>query len=186
MLKKFIVFLVVALAIICVFGMPFLFMLARYVSVKFAVLEIVATALLGLVILSYLKSRYLPNVMAKLTAGESPAEVLLDAGLIVLAAILLILPGMVTDLAGLLLLIPPVRWLIVGLFKKRSSLGPAMPVTTRMWKMAARNWPTGPVRLRRALAYVNRADRDCRPCLRDGLHPPGRACRDRRIGDSAR
>ena len=98
MLKKFIVFLVVALAIICVLHAVSLHA-GAYLSVKFAVLESWRPHCWAS-FLSYLKSRYLPNVMAT-TAGESPAEVLLDAGLIVLAAILLILPGMVTDLAGL-------------------------------------------------------------------------------------
>jgi UPF0716 protein FxsA len=42
-------------------------------------------------------------------AGEVPGRELMDAALILLAAVLLVVPGFVTDVAGVLLLLPPVR-----------------------------------------------------------------------------
>lgn len=119
-MKNLIALLVLALAVCFLLGMPLLWMLAYYVSWKAAILETVATALLGLVILSFLKTRFEHSLLPKLMAGESPGEELADAVLILLAAILLILPGVLSDLAGLLLLIPPVRWLIVGTLKRRN------------------------------------------------------------------
>ena len=42
-------------------------------------------------------------------AGEVPSRELTDGALILLAAILLVIPGFVTDVVGILLLLPPVR-----------------------------------------------------------------------------
>lgn len=42
-------------------------------------------------------------------AGEVPSRELVDGGLILLAAFLLVLPGFVSDALGILLLLPPVR-----------------------------------------------------------------------------
>jgi UPF0716 protein FxsA len=41
--------------------------------------------------------------------GEVPSRELIDGGLILLAAFLLVLPGFVSDAVGILLLLPPVR-----------------------------------------------------------------------------
>jgi len=41
--------------------------------------------------------------------GEVPSRELVDGGLILLAAFLLVLPGFVSDAVGILLLLPPVR-----------------------------------------------------------------------------
>ncbi len=42
-----------------------------------------------------------------------------EAGLVALGAVLLILPGILTDLAGLVLMLPPVRQLVMGLIGAR-------------------------------------------------------------------
>jgi len=42
-------------------------------------------------------------------AGEVPSRELMDGALILLAAVLLVIPGFVTDAVGILLLLPPVR-----------------------------------------------------------------------------
>jgi UPF0716 protein FxsA len=57
--------------------------------------------------------------------GQVPHREVVDGFLILLAGLLLIPPGFITDAAGLLLLLPPVRalirvWLYKGLLKKGS------------------------------------------------------------------
>jgi UPF0716 protein FxsA len=42
-------------------------------------------------------------------AGEVPSRELMDGALILLAAVLLVIPGFVTDVVGILLLLPPLR-----------------------------------------------------------------------------
>lgn len=49
---------------------------------------------------------------AALTAGRPPAREVLDGGLVIFGGAFLITPGFITDIVGLLLLIPPTRAVI--------------------------------------------------------------------------
>jgi UPF0716 protein FxsA len=49
------------------------------------------------------------RVRARLQQGETPAEEMLDALIIFVAGIVLLTPGLLTDIAGLLLLLPATR-----------------------------------------------------------------------------
>jgi UPF0716 protein FxsA len=55
----------------------------------------------------------------QLDAGRMPTNELIDAGLVLVGAILLIFPGFVTDVLGLLLLFPPTRVVARTLVKRR-------------------------------------------------------------------
>lgn len=61
-------------------------------------------------------------VMSKLAqqlqAGERPADTLSDGALILVAGVLLILPGILTDITGFLLLVPPVRSILKPLLAR--------------------------------------------------------------------
>ena len=68
------------------------------------------------------------RMRAELDAGRVPASAMLDGALLLLAGMLLLLPGFVGDAFGLLLLLPPVRavvklWL-VRRFTVRARRGP--------------------------------------------------------------
>lgn len=84
---------------------------------------IVGTALLG----SYLAHREglsaLARFRASLAAGEMPGDALTDGIIILLAGALLIAPGMLTDLTGILGLFPPTRSLIKQAVTKRVKRG---------------------------------------------------------------
>ena len=54
----------------------------------------------------------LARLRADLAAGRTPADPLMDGGLILIAAAVLITPGVLTDLIGFLFLIPVCRQLI--------------------------------------------------------------------------
>ncbi len=66
----------------------------------------------------------------QLDAGRMPTNELIDAGLVLVGAILLIFPGFVTDVFGLLLLLPPTRAVARTVVKRRFQLqvygGPLM------------------------------------------------------------
>lgn len=49
------------------------------------------------------------RVRERLRQGETPAEEMLDALIIFIAGIVLLTPGLLTDISGLLLLFPPTR-----------------------------------------------------------------------------
>lgn len=51
----------------------------------------------------------LHDVQSRLAAGVNPGRVLADGAMIMIAGVLLLTPGFLTDAVGLLLLIPPVR-----------------------------------------------------------------------------
>jgi UPF0716 protein FxsA len=64
----------------------------------------------------------LRRLREQLDAGRVPTNELIDAGLVLLGATLLIFPGFVTDGFGLLLLFPPTRVLARTLVKRRFQL----------------------------------------------------------------
>ena len=61
----------------------------------------------------------LVNVQKQLRNGEIPAQSLLKSGVWIVAGILLIIPGFLTDLFAVLLLLPPVRLFMQEIIKKR-------------------------------------------------------------------
>lgn len=62
----------------------------------------------------------LRRINASLDAGRVPTTELADGALIVLAGCMMITPGFVTDLAGILLLLPPVRAMVRKVVVARS------------------------------------------------------------------
>jgi UPF0716 protein FxsA len=61
----------------------------------------------------------LNRIRAELDAGRDPGRELAHGAMIMLAAVLLLIPGFVTDVFGLLLFIPPVRDAVWRFLKRR-------------------------------------------------------------------
>lgn len=80
---------------------------------------VVASAVLGAVLLRISGVGALARAQAELQAGRDPGQHLARAGMVAVAAVLFLIPGFLTDLIGLLLLIPPVRALIWRVLKGR-------------------------------------------------------------------
>ena len=72
-------------------------------------LLVVIFALLGIFIIRQQGFQTLRKTQAALERGETPMAQMLDGGLLVMAGLLMIVPGLLTDAAGLLLLIPAIR-----------------------------------------------------------------------------
>ena len=64
--------------------------------------------------------RILYHIRRDLDAGRVPAEGVLDGVLVLVAGIALIMPGLLTDAAGLLLLFPPTRYPIKAFIRRRA------------------------------------------------------------------
>jgi len=62
------------------------------------------------------------RVRAELQAGRMPAQPLLNGAVLAVAALLLILPGFISDFAAVLLLLPPVRAALVRRIAQRFTL----------------------------------------------------------------
>lgn len=61
----------------------------------------------------------LRRISADLEAGRAPAESLLDGLLVFIAAVLLVVPGLLTDLVAIVFLFPPSRRLVKSLLGRR-------------------------------------------------------------------
>lgn len=70
---------------------------------------LVGSAVLGTLILRLKGQRVLAQTQAALARGQVPEEGILGPALLLLGAILLILPGVLSDVAGLLLIVPFTR-----------------------------------------------------------------------------
>ena len=73
---------------------------------------IFATAAVGTALLRYQGLSVLADARGAMERGELPVRALLDGVCLVIAGALLLTPGFVTDLAGALLLITPIRRLL--------------------------------------------------------------------------
>ncbi|WP_352936768.1 FxsA family protein [Mesorhizobium sp. M0938] len=80
---------------------------------------VLASSIAGAMLLRYQGFGVMARVRAEMDAGHDPSRQLAHGAMIVLAAILLIIPGFITDIFGILLFLPPVRDLAWRLLKGR-------------------------------------------------------------------
>ena len=86
--------------------------IADHTNWLFTVALIISTGIVGVALARHEGLRCLREVRQRLNRGEVPAGSLVDALLILIAGVLLVTPGVLTDLSGFLLLVPPVRGLV--------------------------------------------------------------------------
>lgn len=70
---------------------------------------VLASSVAGIMLLRHQGFGVMARVRGEMDAGRDPSRQLAHGAMIVLAAILLIIPGFITDIFGLLLFLPPVR-----------------------------------------------------------------------------
>jgi UPF0716 protein FxsA len=70
---------------------------------------VLATGVVGALLARRQGLACLRNARRQLRGGELPTDALLDGLIVLAAAVLLITPGVITDILGIALLIPPVR-----------------------------------------------------------------------------
>jgi len=80
---------------------------------------VVLTALLGFVLARFEGLRKLTQIKRSLSLGIVPAEEMLDGVLIFVGGVLLIIPGVLTDLFALILLIPYTRTIFKRWLRRR-------------------------------------------------------------------
>ena len=83
------------------------------------VIIVILTAFFGALLARYQGFQTMLRVRESLERGEMPAEELMDALLILLAGIVLLTPGFLTDLAGLMILIPYTRLMFKRWLRKK-------------------------------------------------------------------
>ena len=83
------------------------------------VIIVILTAFFGALLARFQGLQTMLRVKESLNQGEIPAEDMLDALLIFLAGIVLLTPGFLTDLTGLLILVPATRQVFKRWLKKK-------------------------------------------------------------------
>lgn len=93
---------------------------------------VLVTGVVGAALARGQGARAVRRIQEALAAGRLPGKEALDGVLVFVAALLMITPGVITDVTGLLLLIPPLRALAGGwlgaYLKKRFRLAVASPL----------------------------------------------------------
>jgi UPF0716 protein FxsA len=97
------------------------------------ILLLIAVSMVGAWLVKREGLATLERVRRRVDAGEVPGRELVDGLLVLLAGVLLITPGFLSDVVGILLLLPPVRAVVrasaVRLFARRAELS----VSRRQW-----------------------------------------------------
>ncbi|KEC58600.1 FxsA family protein [Bartonella quintana] len=88
---------------------------------------VIITTIAGSILLRIQGISLLKNIQRELIQGRTLKNYLINDGFIILGAILLILPGFVSDILGILLLIKPVRtvvWYVFSSFRNKMNPHP--------------------------------------------------------------
>jgi UPF0716 protein FxsA len=112
-------------------------LVAAWIGVGWTLLAAVATTVLGWALLARQGTRALAELRERARERRAPGRALGDAGLIAVGGLLMVLPGFLGDVVGLLCLLPPTRFLVRGLLGR--TVAARLPVELR-----------GPVRVRSA------------------------------------
>ena len=90
-------------------------LVANWIGLGWTVLATLATSALGLLLLGRQGTRALTELRERGRERRPAGRALGDAGLVAVGGLLMLLPGFLGDLVGLLCLLPPTRPLVRGL-----------------------------------------------------------------------
>jgi UPF0716 protein FxsA len=107
--------------------MAALILLGRALGVLPTILLVLGGGIVGAWLARWQGLRTAMHARERMVQGAVPTKEMTDGLLIAVAAVLLIIPGVITDVLGLALLFPPTRALlrraVIGQFTRRSPLG---------------------------------------------------------------
>ncbi|MCE9548578.1 MAG: FxsA family protein [Planctomycetia bacterium] len=111
--------LLLLLIIIPLVELFLLLQIAQHTSAEFAFALVIGSGVAGVLVIRWQNVRTWRQVQQELQANRMPGVVLVDHLLIFIAGVLLIIPGVLTDLCGMALLLPPVRKWVRGYMRRR-------------------------------------------------------------------
>lgn len=114
MLKK----LGIAIAILAIAELALFIALGNQIGILWTILVIIATGALGIYLARKEGFQSIRNIQASVQSGQAPGPVLVDAALTLIGGVILILPGFLTDIIGLLFVLPFTRHLMKPLIYK--------------------------------------------------------------------
>ena len=111
--------IILAIIIIPVLEIYLLIKIGSQIGAITTILLIFTTAIIGIYYAKYEGLNTLRSGFSQLSRNETPAYEVISGAAIAFAAILLIIPGFLTDLLGFLLIFPITRKIIFGNFTKK-------------------------------------------------------------------
>ena len=99
---------------ILMFLMPFLEIfliieIGQYFGAMNTIIMILATAILGAVLVRIEGLSTLSRIKSSVQSGELPTIELISGGILIISAVVLLMPGFITDVLGLVLMSPSLR-----------------------------------------------------------------------------
>lgn len=98
------------------------------------ILMTIGTAVAGTMMLRMQGISLLRRMQSELDAGRAPGEDIMHGAMIVLASVLLLIPGFVTDFVGLLLFVPPIRAALAAFIVSRANVVTTVHGQTRTYR----------------------------------------------------
>lgn len=143
-----------------------LFQLGSATSPLFAIGLVILTGIVGAALARQQGANVIQRIQSELGSGKMPADSLTDGVLILIAGVLLITPGILTDLFGFSLLIPPIRKLMkvfaVQYFKNRivvkTTQAAGQAWTTHTWSSGTQQPAADPDIIDVEFRHVNEED----------------------------
>ena len=111
--------IILAIILIPVLEIYLLIKIGSQIGAITTILLIFTTAIIGIYYAKYEGLNTLRSGFSQLSRNETPAYEVISGAAIAFAAILLIIPGFLTDLLGFLLIFPITRKIIFGNFTKK-------------------------------------------------------------------
>ncbi len=112
-------FLILAFITLPVIELMLLLRIGSWLGVLPTVLLVIVTGVIGAALARSQGIQVLTRMRQELASGRPPVASMVDGALVLVAGVLLLTPGVVTDAVGIALLLPPVRALVRGAFAAR-------------------------------------------------------------------
>ena len=113
-------------------------------SVSFTISLVLITGFVGAALAKRQGLRTWQNIQEQTASGRVPGGALVDGLLILIAGAVLITPGILTDLFGFALLIPPVREILKAYLTKRFEARTVVQTSTSFHSATTQSSPSGP------------------------------------------
>ena len=119
--KAFSVFfrLLLLFAIVPLLELWLLVEMTKRTSLLWTISLVILTGMLGTILVRWQGLKAWQQIQQQLAEGKSPSTAIVSGVLVLVAGAFLLTPGIITDTAGFLLLIPPVRNLVARWLQKR-------------------------------------------------------------------
>jgi UPF0716 protein FxsA len=123
--------LVLLFIVVPIAELAVLIQIGEVIGVWWTIALLVADSILGAVLMRSQGRAAWRRFNAATAAGRVPAREVLDGALVIFGGALLLTPGFITDILGLILLIPPTRALVRGVLARRLARRMVASMTVR-------------------------------------------------------